>query len=210
MEIVDKNIENYCRAHTTSLPPLFDELRERTYAGLNAPQMQVGLLEGRFLSMMVALTGAKRVLEFGTFSGFSALAMASSLPEDGRLVTLDVDPKATTLARETWAQSPHGKKIELKLGPALETLETLSGPFDLVFIDADKQNYVSYWEKSLPLVRQGGLIIVDNVLWSGRVLDPQDKSDHDIVRFNDHARRDPRVEVVMLTLRDGVLLARKL
>lgn len=210
MKLVDPSIEEYCRAHTTPLPAVFDRLREETYAKLQAPQMQVGLLEGRFLGFLVALSGAKRVVEIGTFSGFSALAMASALPEDGKLITCDVDPRATELAQKFWNESPHGKKIELRLGPASETLDRLEGPFDLVFIDADKAGYKTYWEKCLPKMRQGGLIVVDNVLWSGRVLNPQEKSDHDIRAFNAHAMADPRVELVMLPVRDGMLLARKL
>jgi caffeoyl-CoA O-methyltransferase len=209
MNITPKEIEDYCRAHTTPLPAVFDELRKATYEKLSAPQMQVGLLEGRFLGLLVSLVGAKRVLEFGTFSGFSGLAMASALPEDGELVTCDVDPKATGLAREFWEKSPHGKKIQLKLGPALETVKTLTGPFDLAFIDADKANYENYWEASLSLLRPGGLLVVDNVLWSARVLNPQEKSDREIAAFNRKAHGDPRVEMVMLPVRDGMLLARK-
>lgn len=210
MKLVSKEIEDYCRAHTTPLPAVFDRLKEATYAKTNLPQMQVGLLEGRFLGMLIAISGAKKVLEVGTFTGFSALAMASALPEDGKLITCDIDPRATEIAKEHWAMSPHGKKIELRLGPASETIEQLSGPFDLVFLDADKAGYKTYWEKALPKTRQGGLIVVDNVLWSGNVLDPKEKSDHEIVAFNKMAAADPRVELVMLPVRDGVLVARKL
>jgi caffeoyl-CoA O-methyltransferase len=208
--ITNDKIENYCRSHTTPLPEIFSKLRESTYAEAKMPQMQVGLLEGRFLGLLVALTGAKRVLEFGTFTGFSSLAMAQYLPDDGKVITCDIDPIHTAIAKRFWSESPHGKKIDLHLGPALETVEKLNETFDLVFIDADKANYVNYWEKSLPKVRKGGLIVVDNVLWGGAVLDPQDKSDHDIVNFNKHAAKDKRVEVIMLPLRDGVLVARKL
>jgi caffeoyl-CoA O-methyltransferase len=210
MKFIDEKIEDYCRAHTTPLPELFSRLRDATYAGTKLPQMQVGLLEGRFLGLLVAIAGAKRVLELGTFTGFSALAMAQALPEDGKLITCDVDAEDTAMAKRFWAESPHGKKIELRLGPALETLDTLHETFDFAFIDADKPNYINYWEKVLPKVRQGGLIAVDNVLWSGNVLAPKEKSDHEIVAFNKHARADKRVEQVMLSLRDGVLLARKL
>jgi caffeoyl-CoA O-methyltransferase len=210
MKLVDEKIEDYCRAHTTPLPDLFSRLRDVTYKEAKAPQMQVGLLEGRFLGLLVALTNARRVLEFGTFTGFSSLAMAHYLPDDGKVITCDVDPVATAIAKRFWAESPHGKKIELRLGPGADTVETLEETFDLVFIDADKAGYRAYWDKSLPKVRKGGLLVVDNVLWSGRVLDPQEKSDHEIVAFNRHAREDQRVEVVMLPVRDGVLVARKL
>lgn len=210
MKLVSEEIEEYCKNHTTALPGIFDDLREATYQKLNAPHMQVGLLEGRFLSLLVKLMGAKRVLEFGTFSGYSSLAMASGLPEDGKLITCDVDPRATDLAKEFWNRSEHGKKIELRLGPALDTLKSLQGPFDLVFIDADKANYPRYWKESLPLLRKGGLFVVDNVLWSGRVLSPQEKSDHDIHGFNEMAIQEAGMEMVMLPVRDGMLLARKL
>jgi caffeoyl-CoA O-methyltransferase len=209
MNLVDPKIEDYCRAHTSPLPEVFTRLKEVTFKEARSPQMQVGLLEGRFLGMLVAISGAKRVLEFGTFTGFSSLAMAHHMPPDGKLYTCDVDPVATEIAKKFWAESPHGKKIELRLGPAAETVDAIDETFDLVFIDADKANYKTYWEKSLPKVRKGGLIVVDNVLWSGAVLDPQEKSDRDIVAFNDHARMDPRVEVLMLPIRDGVLVARK-
>ncbi|MGZ3652797.1 MAG: O-methyltransferase [Bdellovibrionota bacterium] len=210
MKLTDEKIEDYCRAHTSPLPEIFGRLRDATYKEAHAPQMQVGLLEGRFLGLLVALTQAKRVLEFGTFTGFSALAMAQYLPADGKLITCDIDEKVTAIAKKFWSESPHGKKIELRLGPGTETVDSLSETFDLVFIDADKANYINYWEKSLPKVRSGGLLVVDNVLWSGAVLDPQDKSDHAIVNFNEHAAKDPRVEIVMLPVRDGVLVARKL
>jgi caffeoyl-CoA O-methyltransferase len=150
------------------------------------------------------------VLEFGTFTGFSALAMAEYLPDDGKVITCDIDPVHTAIAKRFWAASPHGKKIELRLGPGTETVDKLTETFDLVFIDADKGNYVNYWDKSLPKLRRGGLMVVDNVLWSGAVLNPQEKSDHDIVNFNKHAAGDKRVETLMLPVRDGVLIARKL
>ncbi len=208
--LVSPEIEAYCLDHTTPLPEIFDRMREATYAQMKLPQMQVGLLEGRFLALLISLTNAKRVLEFGTFTGFSSLAMASALPVDGELITCDVDTRATNLAEEFWRQSPHGARIQLRLGPAKETLTTLKGPFDLVFIDADKENYQTYWDGSLPLMRKGGLIVVDNALWSGKVLRPQEKSDWEIHRFNEYAKKDPRVELVMLPIRDGMLLARVL
>lgn len=210
MKLVHPDIETYCRNHSTPLPPLFDRLREETYAQLPLPQMQVGLLEGRFLHLLVAITGAKNVLEFGTFSGFSALAMAEALPADGKLITCDTDPRATALAQKYWQESAHGKKIDFRLGPGLETVIGLPGPFDLVFIDADKPNYIAYWDACVPKVRQGGLIVVDNVLWSGKVLNPQEKSDHEIHAFNSHASKDKRMQSVMLPIRDGIFVARKL
>ena len=209
MKLVPEEIENYCRAHTTPLPEHFDRMREATYKELSSPQMQVGLLEGSFLRFLVGLSGAKRVLEFGTFSGYSALAMAEALPEGGELITCDIDERVKDFTARFWALSPHGKKIRLELGAGQETLKRLQGTFDMVFIDADKAGYQAYWDGSIPLLNAGGLIVVDNVLWSGAVLNPQEKSDHYIHNFNEYAAKDPRVEVLMLPIRDGMLLARK-
>ena len=135
--------------------------------------------------------------------------MAEGLPDDGKLITCDIDPETTQIAKKYWSRSPHGKKIELKLGPALETLKTIEGLFDLVFIDADKVNYINYWELCLPKIRRGGLLVVDNVLWSGSVLNPEDETERAIDEFNNHVYNDKRVEVVMLPIRDGVTLAWK-
>lgn len=208
-EIVNPAIEKYCIEHTTPLQALFDELKNETHAKTSAPQMQVGRLEGAFLKLLIGLTHAQTVLEFGTFTGYSSMAMAEALPPNGKVITFDIDPKATSIARAFWAKNPHGGKIELRLGPGLESIRGVEGPIDLVFIDADKANYINYWEASLPKIRTGGLVVVDNVLWNGAVLKPIDKSDHSIVAFNEHAKKDARVEIVMLPVRDGMLLARK-
>jgi caffeoyl-CoA O-methyltransferase len=210
IDITNSQIEDYCRAHTTPLHPVFDELRKETYAKTTAPQMQVGLLEGSFLKMIVALSKAENVLELGTFTGFSSMAMAEALPENGRLITCDIDAKNTRIAKEFWGRSQHGHKIELRLGPALESIQQIDLPLDLVFIDADKGNYKNYWDACVPKLRTGGLIIVDNVLWSGRILNPQEESDRSIAAFNDSVREDRRMEIVMLPIRDGMLLARKI
>lgn len=209
-ELIPSAIEEYCEKHTTPESELFRELARETYAKAAHPQMQVGHLEGAFLRILVGVSQARRVLELGTFTGYSSLAMAEGLPDDGQLITCDIDPEMTEIARRYWSASPHGRKITLRLGPALDALRELGGPFDLVFIDADKENYIHYWEACLPKVRHGGLIVVDNVLWSGRVLQPEEPEDHAIVAFNDHVLKDPRAERVMLTVRDGILLTRKL
>lgn len=209
MILVPEAIEAYAFDHSSPEDRLLNALGEDTQANAKWPQMQTGHVEGSFLRMLVQVSGAKRILEIGTYTGYSALSMAIGLPDGGRVLTCDIDPVATAMARDYWSRSPHGTKIELKMGPALETIETLDGPFDFVFIDADKENYVAYWEAVLPKVRSGGLIVVDNVLWSGNVLDPKDKSDFAIVGFNQHARSDDRVELVLLTVRDGITVARK-
>ncbi|MRG97301.1 O-methyltransferase [Polyangium spumosum] len=210
--IISPELDVYIEAHTRPRPALFDELRDATYASTSSPQMQVGRVEGTFLKMLCALASARRVLEIGTFTGYSALCMAEALPDDGELLTLDRDPDATRIARSFFDRSPHGKKIRILLGDALETLRSLppGAPFDLVFIDADKERYTDYYEAVLPLLRQGGLVVGDNTLWSGNVLDPKEASDHGICRFNDHVTADPRVENVLLSIRDGMMLARKL
>ena len=209
MFIVDDDIEAYAAAHTTPLPELLEELKEETHATMRAPQMLSGQLEGTLLQFLVGLSGAKRILEIGMFTGFSAQMMAAALPDDGELITCDVDPKAEAMASKYFARNPHGAKITILMGPALETLKDVEGPFDLVFIDADKENYSAYYERAMELLAPDGLIAVDNVLWSGRVLDPQQESDHAIVAFNRHVQDDPRVRNVILTIRDGLMLIRR-
>jgi len=207
--LVPEAIESYAQDHSDDVEPLFNELRDETFAQMSSPQMQVGRLEGRFLHLLIELTSARRVLEIGMFTGYSTLMMASALPADGELITCEIDPAAEAIARRYFGRHPDGRKIQIRMGPALDTLKLLSGPLDFVFIDADKGNYVAYYEAVLPLVRQGGLIVADNTLWSGRVLNPEAESDHAIVRFNDHVAGDSRVEKVVLTVRDGMTLARK-
>jgi len=205
--VVEPKIEEYAEEHTSPDGELFERLADETRAKTSAPQMMVGRIEGQFLAMLVRLSGARRILELGTFTGYSSISMASALPQDGRVITCDVDPEATATARRYMDESGHGDKIEIRLGPALETIETLEGPFDLVFIDADKSNYRAYYEATLPLLAGGGLIVADNVLWSGRVLDDEvDESTRAIKEFNEHVRSDPRVVSVMLTVRDGMTL----
>jgi caffeoyl-CoA O-methyltransferase len=170
-----------------------EELTRATYEGTEVPQMMTGPVEGTLLQFLVWTTAASRVLEIGTFTGFSAQMMAAALPEDGVVVTCEVDPETADLAREHFKKSPHGHKIDLRLGRALDTLSTLSGPFDLVFIDADKTGYVDYYERAMDLLSPRGIIAVDNVLWGGSVLEPTEESAKAIVRFNEHVHRDPRV-----------------
>jgi len=206
---IDAAVEQFARDHTEPETDLYVRLREETYRVMQRPQMQVDVIEGRFLQMLVRLSGAKSVLELGMFTGYSALMMAEALPEDGHLITCEIDPKAEAIARRYFAESPHGDKITIRMGPALDTTKTLAGPLDLVFIDADKVNYSNYYEACLPLLKSGGLIIADNVLWSGKVVDPKDADDHAIVAFNRLVQSDPRVKNVCLTVRDGMMLAWK-
>jgi caffeoyl-CoA O-methyltransferase len=207
--IVEPTIEQYAQDQSDPAQALAQELWDKTHADVDLPQMLVGPLEGAFLRMMVRLSGAKRVLEIGTFTGYSALYMAEGLPEDGELITCDVNEKTTALAKEFWSRSEHGKKIQSRLGPALETIAQLEGAFDLVFMDADKGNYSNYYEAVIPKMKSGGVILADNVLWSGKVLQPEEDSDKALAAFNAKVLADPRVENVLVTLRDGVNVIRK-
>jgi caffeoyl-CoA O-methyltransferase len=206
---IDAAVEQYAHDHTEPETDLYIRLRQETYRVMNSPQMQVGLIEGRFLKMLVRLIGARNILEIGMFTGYSTLMMSEALPDDGRLITCEIDVKAEAIARRYFAESAVGHKIEIRMGPALETIKTLSGPFDLVFIDADKVNYSNYYEACLPLLKRGGLMVADNVLWSGKVIDPEDDNDHAIVAFNRFVQFDTRVKNVCLTVRDGIMLAWK-
>jgi caffeoyl-CoA O-methyltransferase len=217
IEVTREAIEAYAAAHSSPETPLLAALAAETYMSTDAPGMMVGRLEGRFLEFLVFLSQARLVVEIGTFTGYSALSMAPALPPGGRIVTCDIDPETNAIACRHAEASRWGDRIEFRLGPALETLATLDGPFDLVFIDADKTSYLAYYEAVLPKLADRGLIVVDNVLWSGRVLDPPGNSDHTddtddtaaIRAFNDAVAADARVVCVMLTVRDGVTLIRR-
>jgi predicted O-methyltransferase YrrM len=209
--IVPDKIEAYCERHSRASTALLDELEKYTRRHRADAGMLIGPYEGALLAMLVRLTGARRVLEIGMFTGYSALTLAEALPADGEILSCDVNPETSAVAQSFFDRSPHGRKITARLGPALETLAALpkSAAFDFVFLDADKENYVNYYEAVLPRLRPGGLIVADNVLWSGRVLAPKTKTDRAVARFNRHVRRDARVECVMLPVRDGVSLIRK-
>ena len=204
MDFIDEKIEEYAFDHTSYEGDLLKQLEEETYEKLDIPQMTTGRIEARLLKMLARLAGAKRILEIGTFAGYSALSMAEALPEKGELVTCELDPEAIFVAKKYFGLSPHGKKITLMEGPALDSLKKVSGFFDMAFIDADKENYSNYYDAIFPLIRPRGLIAIDNVLWSGRVLDPKDNSDKAIHELNEKVVRDNRVESVMLTVRDGL------
>jgi predicted O-methyltransferase YrrM len=208
--IVEPSVDAYAEAHTTPPGELLERLAEETRAKTTLPQMMVGPLQGRFLAFLVRALRARRVLEFGTFTGYSSICMASVLPDDGRVVTLDVNEETTEIARRYAAEAGVIDRIDYRLGPAVDILPELDGPFDLVFIDADKDGYVGYYEGALPKLAADGLIVADNVLWSGRVADEAaDDATRAIQRFNDHVSRDERVECVLLTVRDGMTLIRR-
>ncbi len=210
MSFVDERIERYADEHSTPPGELFERLAGETQASQRFPQMMVGTVEGAFLAFVVRLKQPRLVLELGTFTGWSSIAMAGALPPDGRIVTCDVNEETSAIARRYAEEAGVADRIEYRVGPGLETLAALGGPFDLVFIDADKQGYVDYYEAVLPKLADEGVILADNTLADGRVLDPGDSEmAQAIVRFNEHVRADERVECVLLTIRDGVTLIRK-
>ncbi len=206
--LVLPEIEAYAEAHSLAESDVCRRLREETYRTMELPQMVVGSLEGAFLKVMAMSVGAKRVLEIGTFTGYSALCFAESLPEDGQVVTCDIDPETTALAKRFWAESLHGAKIHLKLAPALETMQSLDGPFDLIFIDADKANYLNYYQRAMDLLALQGVILIDNVLWGGDVIKspPPDSNTAAIQELNRVVHADPRVSAVLVPIRDGLFV----
>jgi caffeoyl-CoA O-methyltransferase len=206
MKWLDPKVDAYAEAHTTPSGELFERLAAETREKTQWPQMMVGEVEGRFLEFLVRLMRARRVLELGTFTGYSSLSMARGLPEGGRVISCDVDPETTAIARRYAEEAGLADRIEYRIGPALETVAQLEGPFDLVFIDADKPNYRNYYEAVLPKLSDNGLIVADNALRDGRVLEDGEEP---MKEFNDHVRNDPRVSCVLLTVRDGMLLVMK-
>jgi caffeoyl-CoA O-methyltransferase len=206
--LVPSEIEDYAAAHSGAESDVCRMIREETCRTQDCPQMVVGPLEGAFLKVMALAVGAKRVLEIGTFTGYSALAMAEALPDDGTVFTCEIDADSAAFARRYWDKSPHGRKIEVRVGPAIETLGALKGTFDLIFIDADKANYVNYYRRALDLISPTGVILIDNVLWSGRVLNTHapDPSTAAIQALNRMVAADLRVTAALLTLRDGVFV----
>jgi caffeoyl-CoA O-methyltransferase len=212
--LVPEDIERYVDEHTTAEPEHLTRLTQETREKLSSPGMLSGHVEGRLLETLAFVTQAKRVLEFGTFSGYSALSMAAALPEDGRVITLEVSAEHAAMARRHFGEHRDGQKIELRLGPALQSAAELQGQqFDLVFIDADKTGYRDYYEAALELLAPHGLIVVDNTLWGGRVLadrEPEPSESTQALReFNDHVAGDDRVVATILTVRDGVTLIRR-
>jgi len=208
--LVAADIEVYAQAHSMSESELCRALREETQLCMESPQMIVGPLEGAFLKMMTQLVRATSVLEVGMFTGYSALCFAEALTADGTVITCEVDEESAALARRYFAQSPIGKKIEIRMGPALETMRHLKGPFDLIFIDADKINYVNYYRRALDLLSPQGVMLIDNVLWDGDVLKhpAPDEKTAAIQELNRVVATDPRVTAVLVTIRDGVLVIR--
>jgi caffeoyl-CoA O-methyltransferase len=209
--IVEPGVEEYAERHSTEPTDLFRRLAEETRAKTTAPAMMVGQLEGHLLGEIVRISGARRILELGTFTGYSSISMALALPPDGRVITCDVNEETRAIARRYAQEAGVVDRIDYRLGPALETVAGLDGPFDIVFIDADKVNYVNYYEATLPLLADDGVLLVDNALADGDVVDPANagESARAIHALNDRIRADDRVENVLLTVRDGINLVRR-
>lgn len=210
-QLVPSEIEAYAEAHSMPESAVCRALREETQRTMDYPQMLVGPLEGAFLKMMTQLVCAKRVLEIGMFTGYSALCLAEALPAVGTVITCEINEKSASVARRYFVQTAAGEKISIRMGPALDTMRTLTGPFDLIFIDADKTNYLNYYRCALDLLAPNGVILIDNVLWSGEVLKqpPPDDSTAAIQELNRTVSSDPRVTAVLVTIRDGILVVRK-
>ena len=203
---VPEDVEAYAERYTSAGWEGFGRLAEETRATQSAPQMMVGDVEGTFLSFLVTMTGAERIVEVGTFTGWSSIAMAQALPPGGSIVTCDINEETSAIARRYAEEAGVADRIEYRLGPAVETLATLDGPFDLAFIDADKPGYVDYYEAVLPKLAPGGLIAADNTLFG---LATEGDNASAISRFNEHVINDDRVESVLLPFREGVTLIRR-
>ncbi len=209
MNFVDSKVENYAQDHSQQPSLVVDHIENWTNEHLEYSRMISGPLQGAVLKLLARSVNAKRILEIGMFTGYSALTLAEELPEDGQLITMDIDTESEEIARKFFDRSEHGKKIDIIIGHALEKIPALDGMFDLVYIDADKENYLNYYEAIMPLVRSGGVIVADNVLWSSTVLDPKTPDAHALNEFNKRVSEDRRVMNVLLTLRDGLMVALK-
>ena len=209
MRLVEEAVEDYAFRVTQEEPENLQKLITQTYEVMDDAKMITGRIEGRFLKLLVQLLQPRLILEVGTFTGYSALSMAEGLTEDGKIITCEINPEAQIIAQAAFYSSPVGYKIELRMGPAIETIRQLDTTIDLSFIDADKESYPLYYEEILTRTRPGGLIIIDNTLWSGQVLNPQDSDSKTLARLNEIIHEDTRIENVMLTVRDGIQLVRK-
>ena len=211
MDIVDPDVEAYAERHTTPPEPLLTELADETRATLECPLMLTGTVEGRFLELLVHGLQAKRVLEVGTYSGYGTVSMAAGLPPGGRIDTCEIDETHASVARRYVERAGYRDRVTIHVGPAIDTIRSLEGDWDFVFIDADKPSYRDYYEELVPRLTPNGLIAADNTLWSGRVADESDDDETTRVirEFNDHVAADDRVVSVVLTVRDGVTLIRR-
>jgi caffeoyl-CoA O-methyltransferase len=210
--LLKPGIEKYAYDHTTAELPVLAKLSRATHLRTHLPQMLSGHLQGTFLQMISHMIRPSAILEIGTFTGYSAICLAQGLNTGGKLITLECNPEMVDFARPYFEEAGLSEKINMLTGDATELISTLEGPFDLVFIDADKENYCNYFDLVLPIVRPGGYILADNTLWYGRVIEPGAESDREtagIVRFNEYVQQHKDVENILIPLRDGITLMRK-
>jgi predicted O-methyltransferase YrrM len=210
--MIDEKIQIYAEQHTSAESGLLTELLQKTYSERPDKSMLSGFYQGRLLAMFSKMLGPRRILEIGTYMGYSALCLAEGLADDGKLITLDIQPETNEIAKEFWARTPLYSKIESYLGNALEIIPMLNETFDLVFIDADKPNYANYYDLVFPHLRVGGIILADNVLWSGKVLDLETNNDESTIaldEFNKKVQADGRVSNILFAVRDGLMVIRK-
>lgn len=213
MDFLPSELSAYAEAHTTPENELLQRLNRNTHAYVLRPRMLSGHMQGRFLSLISHMLRPRRILEIGTFTGYSALCLAEGLTSDGRLITIDNNEELEGFVRSYWGQSPCAGQIDFRIGQASDLIPGIDEVFDLVFIDADKANYALYYDLVLEKVRPGGILLADNVLWSGKVVQPVKQSDKDtkaVLAFNQKIQDDPRVENILLPIRDGLMMIRKL
>jgi predicted O-methyltransferase YrrM len=211
MHFISEALEDYVALHSENEPELLARLNKETHQKILQPRMLSGHFQGRFLSMIAKLVRPTNILEIGTYTGYAALCMAEGLPENGSLDTIDINEELVDFQRKYFDQSPWATQIHQHLGDALEIIPSLNKKFDLVFIDADKENYINYFNMIVPMMNKGGLILSDNVLWSGKVLEeakPNDTSTKVLLEYNEILKNDPRVETVLLPIRDGLTMSR--
>ncbi|MFM7431608.1 MAG: O-methyltransferase [Flammeovirgaceae bacterium] len=211
MDFIPDNIDQYCRDHSSTESDLLKKISRDTHAEVLMPRMVSGHLQGRFLAMVSHMIKPKSILEIGTYTGYSALCLAEGLQPEGKIITLDVNEELEARVQKYFQQSDYRLKIDYRIGDARHVIPTLTELFDLIFIDADKENYSLYYDLVFDKVKRGGFILVDNVLWSGKVV--QEKVDKDtkaIKDFNDKVQSDPRVENMLLPVRDGIIMVRKI
>lgn len=215
MDFLPQNINDYSEQHTTPESDLLKKLNRDTHVKILQPRMLSGHLQGRYLAEVSYMMRPRRILEIGTYTGYSALCLAEGLADDGKIITIDVNEELETFTRSFFDESPYADKIDYRIGDAGEIIPTLDEVFDLVFIDADKMNYTKYYNLVFDKVRKGGYILSDNVLWSGKVANVEegkkiDKDTRNLLDFNKMCHDDPRTENILLPLRDGIMISRKL
>ena len=212
MEFITKDLSNYCENNTSSESEILSQLNRETHLKVVSPRMLSGHLQGRFLSFISKLQQPKLIVEIGTYTGYSALCLAEGLVKDGKLISIDVNEETSSFAKSFISKTEYANQIDLVLADAKEFVTTINKPIDLVFIDADKKNYLNYYHLIIDKIKSGGLIIADNVLWSGKITMPEKEMDRETLalhQFNQFVQQDSRVENILLPIRDGLMIVRK-